>query len=79
MVLAAGIHTDGKVNKEEFIEDFPPQQWIKGDPDENGFFTLTHPSTNKVLTVAETAVLFDLAISGKQNKTEKAIQSQGDK
>ena len=66
MVLAVSIHTNGKVLKEEFIEDFPPQQWIKGDQDENGFFTLKHPSTNKVLTVASTAVFFDLTISGKQ-------------
>ena len=51
----------GKVEEEEFIENFPPQQWIKGDPNSSGFFTLTHLSTKKVLTASSPE---ELIISG---------------
>ena len=59
MVLV--VRSDGKIDEEKFVDDFPPQQWILGDPDQNDFFTLTHPLTNKVLTAAS---FHELTISG---------------
>ena len=59
MVLV--VKSDGKIDEEEFIDNFPPQQWILGDLDQNGFFTLTHPLTSKVLTAASS---YELTISG---------------
>merc|ERR1711976_601344 len=47
IVLTIDADSD-KIKEEEFIENFPPQQWIKGDPNSIGFFTLTHLSTKKV-------------------------------
>ena len=60
IVLAVDADSD-KVKEEEFIKNFPPQQWIKGDPNSIGFFTLPHPSTKKVLTATSPE---ELTISG---------------
>ena len=59
MVLV--VRSDGKIDEEEFVDNHSPEQWIKGDPDQNGFFTLTHRLTNKVLTAAS---FHELTISG---------------
>ena len=49
MVLTVDIDTL-EIKEELFVEDFQPQQWIKGNPDANGFFILKHALTSKLLT-----------------------------
>jgi len=66
MVLV--VKSDGKIDEEEFIDNFPPQQWILGDLDQNGFFTLTHPLTSKVLTAASS---YELTISDLGTETKR--------
>ena len=69
IVLTIDADSD-KIKEAEFIENFPPQQWIKGDPNSSGFFTLTHLSTKKVLTTSSPE---ELTISGMYLQTSRSI------
>ena len=42
--------SDSKVIEEAFVEGKADQLWIKGEPDADGYFTLTNSETEKVLT-----------------------------
>ena len=41
---------DGKVIEEEFTEEKFGQLWIKGEPNNEGYFTLRNPQSKKVMT-----------------------------
>ena len=56
------LHTEnGQVNLEAFGLNDGRQMWEKGEPNDEGFFTLTNPDTEKVLTAT---YLKGLAIEG---------------
>jgi hypothetical protein len=38
------------VIEEDFAENDLRQVWIRGNPDENGYFKITNPDSKKVLT-----------------------------
>ena len=45
-----GTAYDGKVIEEEFTEGKFGQLWIKGEPNNEGYFTLRNPQSQKVMT-----------------------------
>ena len=69
MVMSVLTHTDpvsyAELKMEEFVENSPPQQWIKGDPDEHGFFPLTNLLTKKFLTAGSDGFFLSLKLMGK--------------
>ena len=52
-----GVFHDGKVIEEDFVEGKPRQLWRKGEPDDNGYFTLKTPGSKKVLTAVSASEL----------------------
>ena len=53
--------SDGKVIEEAFVEGKADQLWIKGEPDADGYFTLTNSGVPKFLTAISES---DLEIQG---------------
>ena len=41
-------------NVVKFVEENKGNKWEKGDSTKDGYFTLTHPSSQKLLTAAST-------------------------
>ena len=56
---------DNKVVLEEFEEDKAEQLWKKGEPDDEGYFTLENSKVPKILTAFSTTIL---KVKGKAEK-----------
>ena len=44
------IKDNGEVKEEKFVEDKPGQSWKKGESNKEGYFTLKHSESPKVMT-----------------------------
>ena len=48
--MTLGIKDNGEVKEENFVQDKPGQSWKRGDSNNEGYFTLKHSESPKVMT-----------------------------
>ena len=48
--MTLGIKDNGEVKEETFVKDKPGQTWKRGESNNEGYFTLKHSESPKVMT-----------------------------